>query len=195
VTAIASAATVHDKTVTDPTPLAVERQAAGRGLRVTSPALPGWVAVTRSPEQLARAVADALTRHAADTEAASATAAPAPAPNRASRRTVRRIERAGARPVYRLQHDPADWTPQPDGSWIAPNGYRYGPGTYVVTRIVAARLERGLPVRAADETSDPPSPPCTRRGCRKAAARRGMCWGHYTATLTAARTPDSTTLT
>lgn len=151
----------------------VERTPDGR-LRVTSPSLPGWERIAGSPPELSHIIGrEAFT----ETEIASyarfrgsvydAALHPADA-FETDPEPLRLVSQADARlhpsepapelpaaPSWRAdapfrpdQHDPADWTPLPDGRWQSPGGRRHRPDTPLVASVVQRRTALGLPTSA-----------------------------------------------
>lgn len=56
---------------------------------------------------------------------------------------VRPVLNPGGR-VWRKMHDPADWQPRADGSWLSPSGRIYKGGSAAVQRVMAARTALGI---------------------------------------------------
>lgn len=126
------------------------------GLRLSSPAMPGWATVARGRDGIATAMDAAWTEFACaryarsrgseydlatmGDEPASTTVRPALTAS-AGVRTIVVQTRVGT-------YDPARWTPLPDGSWRSPTLRVYGPQTQHVRRVIAKRQELGLPVSA-----------------------------------------------
>lgn len=133
-------------------------------LRVSSPQARGWAATVRGPDQLWHAVEraiveatvagyahwkgarydhDELTAHDDPTE-------PGRAPvlgldvevDAANRRVPSYATGAVSRPDT---HDPADWHPNPDGSWLSPRGKRWRGDSKYVRNVIAKRRRLGLP--------------------------------------------------
>lgn len=67
---------------------------------------------------------------------------------------TRRIVNGDGTPIWRVAHDPADWTPLPGGDWRSPGGHRYRANSAQVTRVIALRLAAGLTVTAPDVEED-----------------------------------------
>lgn len=155
--------------------LEVERLAGPTpAYRVTSMRMPGWAAVTRSPVELARTVAQ-MWRHA---ESAPTVEDPHPADPRSSgprRRHLAAVPDEPDEPTRRQSQlpngarwgteryllrpdvaDPAAWTVLPNGRLMAPPnpekpGARrltYGPDTTMGRRVLERRRAVGLPVEA-----------------------------------------------
>lgn len=151
------------------TELTLTVQRGQGGWLLSSEALPGWAAHARTPADLAAACARAFTEaeiaayarwrgtvydtaeHAPD---AWEQAAPPPAPPAERRHPAEPPPCSEAPPVGWAAgqqrpdcHDPAAWTPLPDGRWRAPNGARYRPDAAVVASVAQRRAALGLPVR------------------------------------------------
>lgn len=149
--------------------LTVERTTGG-GVRVTCPDAPGWVAVARTPHELARALAEgwreaavaayaarqgerydlAVHDQAAEEVSSTGRQLPEDPEERAALLATlscsvipRAAEERGA------AHDPLAWTPLPDGRWVSPSGRRYKAETQVVRRIVEKRAAMGVDVTDA----------------------------------------------
>lgn len=141
------------------------------GYLLESPALPGWAAHAHSITGLRDAVSKAFCEYEAANYArfrgvpydASSFAAdsfddPAPAiscppderrhPAEPPVSEVPRIGWSKAATVRPDTHDPAAWTPLPDGRWLSPSGRRYREDTAMVAAVCARRTELGLPVSA-----------------------------------------------
>jgi len=131
----------------------IEQLGDGR-VRVTSPALVGWVIIGRGADTVVRAVSEGFRELAVARYAASRGVAYDLSPLGVDEAGDRhpRTRRAGR--VYRRAHDPADWTPLPDGSWRAPGGASYPPMAAVVARVIAARAARGLSTCHPDAPED-----------------------------------------
>jgi hypothetical protein len=134
-------------------PLIVQRTADGDGIRMASPLLPGWVAVARGPVEISRALQVAvneaeMARYATDRGYAY-DAAPF-LPEVEAPPVLRAVRRGDGTWNWRASHDPAAWTPLEDGRWRSPGGSSYGPSTWVVQRVIAARAEQGLATRHPD---------------------------------------------
>jgi hypothetical protein len=119
------------------------------GVRVSSPQARGWAAVARTPHELAKVLARAVTEVEVASYAAwkgevydldamtdvdpddPSTALPAPLRRR------NRLTRSDAR-------NPADWKRLDDGRWRSPGGRVYGDQTQLVQRVRANRLALGI---------------------------------------------------
>lgn len=117
-------------------------------IRVSTPLARGWAAVARNPQQLAAAITAAFTEaqvasyarwkgeaydHDAMTEVVFGDSLAAPTRTQ----SFRRRNRAD-------QHNPADWTPLPDGTWRSPAGRTYRPDAAIVGRVRVSRRRLGL---------------------------------------------------
>lgn len=170
-------------------PVMLER--TDRGVRITSPALPGWSCAATALQSIGACLDAAWTelqiasyaalRGAPYDAAHLAEAAADPegwarqpdgswtSPTgiryaagtpRAARReqiangeglpATRRVTAADGTPIWRLSHDPADWTPLPGGDWRSPGGHRYRRDSKTVGRIIARRRAMNLPVSAPE---------------------------------------------
>lgn len=67
---------------------------------------------------------------------------------------TRRVVTDGGRPIWRLRHDPAAWSPLPGGDWLSPSGRRYRADSSQVLKVIALRLAAGLPVTPPDVDHD-----------------------------------------
>lgn len=141
----------------------VERTESGR-LRVTSPSLPGWQRVAASPVEVGAIVAREVFAEAEIASYARFRGSVYDAallevdriPSQADTRHP--AEPAPSAPVVPSyadgapfrpdQHDPADWTPLPDGRWLSPGGRRFREDTPLVASVIAKRQAAGLPVSA-----------------------------------------------
>lgn len=151
--------------------LSVTRTATGYLLE--SPTLPGWSRHVHSLTTLRDGIGAAFVEaeiaayarfrgtlyDAADHQGDAFDAPPPPAPPPPERRhpseppPPTEIPRAGYSQdaVHRPDcHDPAEWTPLPDGSgrWRSPGGLTYGPHTSMVASITTRRSLLGLPTGA-----------------------------------------------
>jgi hypothetical protein len=115
----------------------------GHALKVSLPRLGEWMRVVWSPEQLARAVAEAFR------EAQCAAYADfrgevydqdAPERGRTGRAERRRL--GGFRTDT---YDPRAWARYEDGTWRSPAGLRYRRESQVVARVIQRRIALGLP--------------------------------------------------
>lgn len=132
-------------------PVNVQRLPDG-GVRITSPHLPGWACIGRGPHEIARCLDLAWTELAIAAYAATQ-GQPydlAHHADRTSLPSVRAVTRQDGRRIWRLSHDPADWTPLPGGDWLSPSGRRYRAGASVLQRVIDARRAAGLPVDPPD---------------------------------------------
>lgn len=126
-------------------PLNVTRLPSG-GLRLDSPAAPGYAATARGPFELARAV-DAVMREAACAAYARQRGQAYDLGLLENGHAERSVNVAGRR--YPPVNDPASWTPNPDGSWQSPSGRQYSGDAQIVGKVKARRSARGL-------SNDPP---------------------------------------
>ena len=114
----------------------------GRGLRVSLPRCM-WARDARTPEQLARAVAEAFR----EAQCAAYADFRGEAYDRAvpSRRVTGRAERRRLGGFRTDTYDPRDWARYEDGTWRSPAGLRYRPESQVVARVIQRRIALGLP--------------------------------------------------
>lgn len=121
-------------------------------LRLSQPAIPGWVGVARTPVELARLVAAAFTE--AQVAAYSLWRGD---PYEGLDGTRYRRPRP-ARRGHRVDvHDPREWRVAPDGRWVAPGSGRsrlWSPESQVVARVKARRVRLGLPAVPDRVTSE-----------------------------------------
>lgn len=177
----------------------LERSASPGGIKVTSPALPGWACGASNLNTLGSCIDAAWREHEIAAYAADrgepydaahlADAAHDPDADRVATwirwpdgswtsptglkyaagtpRACRREEIlaeqgppptrrvvSNGRPIWRLSHDPAEWTPLPGGDWRSPSGRRYRADSVQVERVKALRVAANLPVGAPVEHED-----------------------------------------
>lgn len=144
------------------------------GYLIESPSLPGWRVHAGNPTALVQAMRQAFTEaevaayarfHGTEYDLTDLhgdafdhpTKQPPDQPARPRARHPAeppppvQVPRASYRPdaVHRPDcHDPASWTPLPDGRWRSPAGLRYRPTAPVVASVVQRRGLLGLPTIA-----------------------------------------------
>jgi hypothetical protein len=125
--------------------LRYEQLGHGRGVRVTSPDLPGWAAIAKSPADFAKTVDAGWRELAVAAYAARRNEAYDLAPHADVNPPG---QPAGRR--YPERYPPSAWTPLPGGAWRSPSGRTYRAESWQAKRIVAQREAAGLPVTVTD---------------------------------------------
>jgi hypothetical protein len=144
----------------------------GDGYLLACPALPGWEQHVTGPQALVRGIHTAFTEHecanysrwrgvpydaasfATDAFEDPGLAVQVPDEDRRhpAEPPVTTVPRIGWHKESQVRpdtHDPAAWTPLPDGRWRSPTGRHYRGTTAMVASVVARRQQLGLPVSAS----------------------------------------------
>jgi hypothetical protein len=137
-------------------PLLIQRTPSG-SLRMASPLLPGWVAITHGMAETIKALEVAireadLARYA--TERGYVYDALPFVPEQSLPPVLRMVRRLDGTWNWRAAHDPAAWTPLEDGRWRSPKGHCYRGDSQVVQRVIALRRDLGLATRHPDAPAE-----------------------------------------